>query len=77
MISRMISEWKEKTTVKPGGRVEVVVPDLNGGETVEVVVRRQKTDAEPSRRSGFGSARGRVVIRDDFEEPLEGFRDYM
>lgn len=37
------------TTVQPGGRIEVVAPDLRVGEPVEVTVRQVK--AAPKRRS--------------------------
>lgn len=74
----MAREWHQTTTVHDGGRVEVVVQDLVDGEEVEVVVRRNGT---PSGASGnhpqFGSARGRVVIQEDFDAPLDEFKEYM
>lgn len=28
-------------------------------------------------RAQFGSAKGMIIIHDDFDEPLEDFKDYM
>lgn len=35
------------------------------------------TPVSPKRRSLFGSAKGLITISDDFDEPLEDFKDYM
>lgn len=32
---------------------------------------------KPTPEPRFGSARGLIVMRDDFDEPLKDFRDYM
>jgi len=72
----MVREWRETTTVHDGGRIEVVVPGLSEGDRVEIVVR-QNGRPEESAGPRFGSARGRVHIRDDFDEPLDDFREYM
>ena len=74
----MAQEWHQTAVVHEGGRVEVVVPDLVNGESVEVVVRRNgHTLSDNSQVPRFGSARGRVVMSPDFDAPLEDFRDYM
>lgn len=73
----MISEWRRKTKVKPGGQVEVSVPELPDGEMVEVVVRREAKTESNGKRPGFGSARGQFKIADDFNEPLADFSDYQ
>lgn len=31
----------------------------------------------PPRRPSFGSAKGLIVMSDDFDEPLDDFKDYM
>ena len=31
----------------------------------------------PKKRRKFGSARGLIIIADDFDEPLENFQEYM
>lgn len=51
--------------------------------TVFVVTRRGKPIAQlgpseqPACRPVFGNARGQVLIRDDFEDPLEDMGEYM
>jgi prevent-host-death family protein len=54
---------------KQGG--EVVLTE--GGEPVAKIIpiSRARTPRE------FGSAKGLITIADDFDEPLEDFRDYM
>ena len=32
---------------------------------------------QKKRRPQFGSAKGMIIIHDDFDEPLEGFKEYM
>jgi len=73
----MKSEFHRRTTVKPGGHVEVSVPELRDGETVEVVVRCQANPITNGKRPGFGSARGLIKISDDFGAPLTDFCDYQ
>ena len=73
----MISEWRRKTKVQPGGRVEVSLPELPDGETVEVVVRREAKAESNGKRPGFGNARGQIKIAADFDEPLTDFGEYQ
>lgn len=76
----MQREWKQDTIVKPGGVVEVVVADLAAGQAVEVVVRANGSSDRMKprqRRPGFGADAGLVRMSDDFDAPLEEFRDYM
>jgi len=75
----MLGAWKTVATVKPGGVIELVVPDLRSGEEVEVTVRRN--GAGPSlpaaKRPGYGADRGLIVISEDFDQPIDDFREYM
>lgn len=74
----MAKEWHQSATVHSGGRVEVIVPELKTGEEVEVVVRRNGASSSVAvDLPCFGSARGRVVMREDFDAPLDDLRDYM
>lgn len=41
-----------------------------GGQTVTMKVT-------PNKQPKFGSAKGQVWMSDDFDEPLEEFKDYM
>ena len=70
----MALEWIQTTTVRKGGIIEVVVPSLTEGETVEVLVREGHGAL---RRRVFGSAKGQGHMTDDFEAPLDEFREYM
>ena len=73
----MIWEWKKTTQVKPCGQVEVSVPDLDEGETVDVLVRRAANKAPGGKRPGFGAAKGKIMVRGDYDEPLTDFHDYQ
>jgi hypothetical protein len=37
----------------------------------------QPENEEPKFKAGFGGAKGMFVMADDFDEPLEDFKDYM
>ncbi len=53
-------------------RGDKVVITKNGQQIVELV------PIKPThRRRKFGSAKGKIKIADDFDEPLEDFREYM
>lgn len=73
----MSSEFRRRTKVKPGGQVEVSIPELPDGETVEVVIRREAMPDSNGKRPGFGSARGQIKISDDFDKPLADFGEYQ
>lgn len=73
----MKSEFHRRTVVKPGGQVEVSVPELQGGEDVEVVVRVETNVLTNGKRPGFGSARGLIRMGDDFDQPLDDFREFQ
>lgn len=73
-------ELSQETTVRAGGTVVAVFPSLAEGERVEVIVRSNGTKggAPPTTaRGGFGFARGKIEMRDDFDAPLDDFKDYM
>ena len=48
---------------------------LDDGTTLRLEVRPLK-DA-PTQRGGFGSAKRWFTMSEDFDEPLEDFREYM
>ena len=73
----MISEWRRKAKVKPGGRVEISLPELPDGEMVDVVIRREAKAESNGKRPGFGNARGQIKIADDFDAPLTDFGDFQ
>lgn len=74
----MVPEWKQTRTVGEGGRLEVVIPGLRGGEVVEVLVRRAEV-AAPSAATAqrpVGLLEGRVRMKADFDLPLDEFDPY-
>jgi hypothetical protein len=40
-------------------------------------LEEEKKESKPGRQRTFGSARGLIKIADDFDEPLEDFREYV
>lgn len=73
----MKSEYHRRSVVKPGGQVEVSVPELRDGEEVEVVVRAEVHPARNGKRPGFGNARGMIRMSEDFDKPLSDFSEYQ
>jgi prevent-host-death family protein len=52
-------------------RGDKVVITKNGQQIVELVA------IKPARKPRFGSAKGKIKISDDFDAPLDDFKDYM
>lgn len=74
-----MEEWQETVEVQPGGRIEIQLPELAGGERVRVLVRRENgaVDGDKERRPIFGFARGLIEMGEDFDAPLPDFDDYQ
>jgi hypothetical protein len=68
--------WKQTTTVRPDGTIELVVPPFHPGDLVEVSVQPGQETTAPRPRRQPGSAKGRITIRDHFDAPLPDFKDY-
>ena len=47
------------------------------GEDERPIVRLVRAEKERPFRRPFGSARGKIRISEDFDEPLEDFAEYM
>lgn len=61
-------------TVGNGGKVEIVVPGLRGGEVVEISVRLPAPGANGTEtQRPVGLLKGRIRILANFDEPLEEF----
>ena len=72
----MYTEWKQSSTVREGGRVEVTVPSLHTGEVVEVLVR-VGTNAPPTKERPLGLLKGKIKISEDFDaRKLDGYEEY-
>ena len=60
-----------------GGKIELVVPELTPGETVEVFVWRSREPTErPTVERPMGFLKDKVAISADFDEPLDAFAEY-
>ncbi|MDB5322419.1 MAG: hypothetical protein JWN40_4050 [Phycisphaerales bacterium] len=78
----MIPIMTQITVEQATGRLEALVDAAMQGEDVVLVragrgaVRLVPVDQE-RKRPVFGSAKGLITMADDFNAPLEDFRDYM
>jgi antitoxin (DNA-binding transcriptional repressor) of toxin-antitoxin stability system len=68
--------------VKQAGKcLEELIEQASQGE--EVVITKDErpfarlSPAEGKRQRHFGSLKGKIWMSDDFDEPLEDFREYM
>ena len=60
---------------------ELIEQTISGGEVIitqggKPVVRLVAMIKPPLKQRRFGSARGLIKIRDDFDAPLEDFKEY-
>jgi hypothetical protein len=65
-----------ETTAKDG---TIQIPETYKNKftaRVRVVVMREEAARESDPRPQFGSAKGEVWMSDDFDEPLDMFKDY-
>jgi hypothetical protein len=60
--------------LEAASRGDAVYVDL-GDEYGDRIIHLSAQDGRPPR--GFGSTRGRVWIADNFDDPLDYFKDYM
>lgn len=66
----IIGELINHDTIK----LKEAVPFEDG--EIRVVVELKEKVPE-SRKRAFGSLKGKITMRDDFNEPLEDFKEYM
>jgi predicted DNA-binding antitoxin AbrB/MazE fold protein len=71
-MSRTLAAIFEDGVLKP-----LEDPGLAEHELVEVEITRKPQEAVPRRQRIPGSAKGLIRMADDFDEPLEDFRDYV
>ena len=43
----------------------------------EDIARKKEGNKRKKKKSNFGSARGLIVIKSDFDQPIEDFKEYM
>jgi hypothetical protein len=41
------------------------------------IARKKEGNKRKKKKSNFGSARGLIVIKSDFDQPIEDFKEYM
>jgi hypothetical protein len=58
-------------------RLTIDVPPEVPAGLVILTFTPQTAKQERKKERGFGCAKGQFIIADDFDEPLEDFRDYM
>ena len=44
---------------------------------IDFLTQKYQQKQPPQRKSNFGSAKGLIKMSDDFNEPLDEFKDYM
>lgn len=77
MIQVTMDEAKEKLAdlIEAATRGETVLIEQEAGRDAQIVQIVPVTLSQPKPR--FGSARGLIKTADDFDAPLEDFREYM
>jgi len=58
-------------------RLTIDVPREIPAGPVILTFTSKATTHKSGERSGFGCLKGQIKISDDFDEPLEDFKDYM
>jgi len=72
MVTAKLIEKLEKLSPELQSKVEETVDQLLTEKSDNIV------NSDPEIRSGFGGLKGFVVyMADDFDEPLDDFKDYM
>jgi predicted DNA-binding antitoxin AbrB/MazE fold protein len=73
LMARILDAIYEDGVLKP-----LEDPGLTNHERVTLEIRERGPEStERPRQRTFGSARGLIKIADDFDAPLEDFREYM
>jgi hypothetical protein len=44
---------------------------------VDFLVSKDQKKSNPERKPVFGSFKGKIIMSDDFDEPLDDFKEYM
>lgn len=65
---------QEQVTLNINGDKYLLNPTLNGGQYILTLV---DNEVELPKVPVFGIAKGQIKMSDDFDEPLECFKDYM
>jgi hypothetical protein len=65
-------------TVNLFTKIEALPPDLKKEALafIEKLIQKNKKN-KPESLAGFGSLKGKIHLSDDFDEPLDDFKEYM
>jgi len=74
-IASLCHELKEPVFITKNGYSDLVIMSIDTYER-KITAMRNKT-VKKSRESMFGCLRGEYKISDDFDAPLEDFKEYM
>lgn len=75
----MLQAIRVETKVAEDHSVTVENLPLQAGDSVEVIILVPESEAKkaPKPKRKLGSLEGKIWISDDFDEPLDEFREYM
>lgn len=59
-------------------KLELLPPELRKEvrDFIDFLISKRKSSSSP-KKAQFGSARGKIRMSDDFDKPLDAFKDYM
>lgn len=66
-----------RAAISKNNEIEVVILPVEEYERLKGSVDLAEMKRAGKRKSHFGSAKGQIVMSDNFDEPLEDFKDYM
>jgi hypothetical protein len=74
----MMSTFETEATIQNGTLTVRNLP-FQEGKTVKVIIVAEDVETvdKPKRVRKAGSAKGLIWMSDDFDDPLEDFREYM
>lgn len=76
LLSRESKSRKSKKSAKQVSGEATPASDSDPDKQLEHFKQPTSTPKKPL-KAGFGGAKGMFVMADDFDEPLEDFKDYM
>ncbi len=74
MSAEIVETFKEKIAQLPTEKQKEVQDFV---DSLLAQVKTKKKEEGDVKKSGFGALKGMFVMSDDFDEPLEDFKDYM
>ena len=73
-----MTAFQTQTFIPSDGNLSIALPEYFWGTDVELSVAKKEATAESAKRTPQpGCMKGKIWIADDFDAPLEDFREYM